>query len=170
MSTSSVKRLMRKSLDLPTSRAQFFFYEREARAVDVLCFLRQKWARERKVLWESLGNLTLWSCLDGKETEVPKSHWKVCCTCKIIAFFFHKPIDYLFDILVGVAVVVVTNYKAQTALTYFSIGPVCFHCCKSTPWENSRRLATPPLVSRQMTPEKWVQNFHTDDASLPRSG
>ena len=35
-----------------------------------------------------------------------RSTKKVCCTCKIIAFFFNKPIDYLFDTLVGVAVVV----------------------------------------------------------------
>ena len=32
--------------DLPTSRVQFF-HEREARAVEFLCFLRQKGARER---------------------------------------------------------------------------------------------------------------------------
>ena len=37
----------RKYLDLPTSRAQIFFYEREARAVEILCFLRQKRARKR---------------------------------------------------------------------------------------------------------------------------
>ena len=37
-------------------------------------------------------------------------------------------------------------------------------------WENSWHLATLPLVSRQMTSEKRAQKFHTDDASLPRSG
>ena len=36
--------------------------------------------------------------------------------------------------------------------------------------ENSRHLATPPLVSPQMTSEKRAQKFHTDDASLPRFG
>ena len=37
-------------------------------------------------------------------------------------------------------------------------------------WENSRHLATLPLVSSQMTSEKRAQKFHTDDASLPKSG
>ena len=36
-------------LDLPTNRAQIF-HEREARAVDFFCFLRQKRTREIKVL------------------------------------------------------------------------------------------------------------------------
>ena len=35
-------------VDLPTSRVQNF-HEREARAVDFLCFLRQKRAREREL-------------------------------------------------------------------------------------------------------------------------
>ena len=33
-------------------------------------------------------------------------------------------------------------------------------------WENSRHLATPPLVFPRMTSEKRVQKFHTDDVSL----
>ena len=38
-------------------------------------------------------------------------------------------------------------------------------------WENSRHLATlNHWFSRQMTSEKGAQKFHTDDASLPRSG
>ena len=38
-------------------------------------------------------------------------------------------------------------------------------------WENSRHLATlNHWFSRQMTSEKRAQKFHTDDASLPRSG
>ena len=36
--------------------------------------------------------------------------------------------------------------------------------------ENCRHLATPPLVSRQMTSEKRAQKFHTDDVSPPWSG
>ena len=36
--------------------------------------------------------------------------------------------------------------------------------------ENCRHLATPPLVSRQMTSEKRAQKFLTDDAPLPRPG
>ena len=42
-----------------------------------------------------------------------RSTKKVCCTCKIIAFFFNKPIDYLFDTLVGVAVVVVVMHLSM---------------------------------------------------------
>ena len=37
-------------------------------------------------------------------------------------------------------------------------------------WGNSRHLATLLLVSHEMTSEKRVQKFHTDNASLPRSG
>ena len=36
--------------------------------------------------------------------------------------------------------------------------------------ENSRYFATPPLASRKMTSEKRAQKFHTDDATLSRSG
>ena len=35
-------------------------------------------------------------------------------------------------------------------------------------WENRRHFATPTLVSRETTSEKWAQKFHTDDVSLPR--
>ena len=38
------------------------------------------------------------------------------------------------------------------------------------PWENSWHFTTPPLTSREMTSEKRAKKFHTDDASLPRSG
>lgn len=38
------------------------------------------------------------------------------------------------------------------------------------PWKNSRNFATPPQVSPEITSEKQAQKFHTDDASLPKSG
>ena len=37
-------------------------------------------------------------------------------------------------------------------------------------WENRRHFATPPSVSPRKTSEKRAQRFHTDDASLPKSG
>ena len=37
-------------------------------------------------------------------------------------------------------------------------------------WENRRHFATPPTVSPRKTSEKRAQRFHTDDASLPKSG
>ena len=37
-------------------------------------------------------------------------------------------------------------------------------------WENRRHFATPPTVSPRKTSEKRAQKFHTDDASLPKSG
>ena len=36
--------------------------------------------------------------------------------------------------------------------------------------EDSRPSRTPPLVSQGNDFEKLVQKFHTDNASLPRSG
>ena len=42
--------------------------------------------------------------------------------------------------------------------------------CFQVAWKNSRHLATLLLVSPQLTSEKRAQKFHTDDASLPRSG
>ena len=40
----------------------------------------------------------------------------------------------------------------------------------SLAWENSQHFKMFPLVSCAMIPEKGVQKFHTDDASLPRTG
>jgi len=45
----------------------------------------------------------------------------VCCKFKIIAFFFHKPVDYLFDILVGVAVVVVVKASQLQSSNRFDL-------------------------------------------------
>ena len=46
----------------------------------------------------------------------------------------------------------------------------CLLRCRWLAWENSRHLATLPRFPRQMTSEKRAQKFHTDDASVPRSG
>ena len=35
------------ALNVPTSRAQFFLYERERRAIDFLCFLRKKYQNRK---------------------------------------------------------------------------------------------------------------------------
>ena len=43
-------------------------------------------------------------------------------------------------------------------------------CTVVVAWENSRHLGMLPLVSLPKTSEKRAQKFHTDDASLPRSG
>ena len=40
----------------------------------------------------------------------------------------------------------------------------------SLAWENSQHFKMLPLVSCAMIPEKRVQKFRTDDASLPRTG
>ena len=37
-------------------------------------------------------------------------------------------------------------------------------------YTDSGHFVMPPLVSCKRTSEKWMQKFHTDDMSLPRSG
>ena len=94
--------------------------------------------------------------------------------------FFHIPFlftirrrcvkrTYFQDTSLSTLLLRLPDYKAQTTLIYFSMGPNCFHCCKSIPWENSHHFTTGQLVPCEMTPGKRAQKFYTDDASLPRS-
>ena len=48
------------ALNMPTSRAQFFLYERERRAIDFLCFLRKKYQNRK---WEAKDFEKVYGCL-----------------------------------------------------------------------------------------------------------
>ena len=53
----------------------------------------------------------------------------------------------------------------KTQVENFYLGSIC-----SLAWANSRHFEMLPLVSCAMIPEKQAQKFHTDDASLRRTG